>query len=167
MTNLPTADWSSHPIEGFARAAVERGWGYNGSYFSCPLISEIVPNLWMGGCIQGLTLPDEIKYVVSLYDREAYKLNPGVERKEIVMYDAGFMPDVKQLHQIADEVNVLRGAGPTLVHCQAGLNRSGLVTALALIKDGRTPREAIDLLREKRSPLVLCNETFENWLLSL
>jgi protein-tyrosine phosphatase len=52
-----------------------------------------------------------------------------------------------------------------LVHCQAGLNRSGVVTALALINLGYTPTAAIELMREKRSPLVLCNEAFENWVL--
>jgi protein-tyrosine phosphatase len=51
------------------------------------------------------------------------------------------------------------------VHCQAGLNRSGLVTALALILNGMSPERAIGLLRQKRTPLVLCNGAFEAWLL--
>ena len=35
-----------------------------------------------------------------------------------------------------------------LVRCQAGLNRSGLVTALIMIKDGLTPQLAINCIRD-------------------
>ena len=52
-----------------------------------------------------------------------------------------------------------------LVRCQAGLNRSGLVTALILIKDGLTPHEAITCIRENRGPDALFNENFHFWLL--
>ena len=83
------------------------------------------------------------------------------------MYDAGEVPDVTQLHELADTVNAaLDKGGKVLVHCQAGLNRSNLVTALALIKRGRTPADAVALLRERRSPVVLCNAAFESWLLA-
>ena len=53
-----------------------------------------------------------------------------------------------------------------LVRCQAGLNRSGLVTALVLIKDGFTPYQAIDLIRQRRTDIALFNENFANWLLT-
>jgi protein-tyrosine phosphatase len=46
------------------------------------------------------------------------------------------------------------------------LNRSALVAGMALILDGWKPADAIALLREKRSPAVLCNPAFEQWLLS-
>ena len=52
-----------------------------------------------------------------------------------------------------------------LVRCQAGLNRSGLVTALIMIKDGLTPQEAINYIRESRGPDALFNENFHAWLL--
>lgn len=52
-----------------------------------------------------------------------------------------------------------------LVRCQAGLNRSGLVLALILIKDGLTPSEAINRIRDKRGPDALFNNNFESWLL--
>jgi len=52
-----------------------------------------------------------------------------------------------------------------LVRCQAGLNRSGLVTALIMIKDGLTPQEAINTIRESRGPDALFNENFHAWLL--
>jgi len=52
-----------------------------------------------------------------------------------------------------------------LVRCQAGLNRSGLVLALILIKDGKTPQEAITCIREGRGPDALFNNNFFSWLL--
>ena len=52
-----------------------------------------------------------------------------------------------------------------LIRCQAGLNRSGLVLALILIKDGLTPQEAINTIRENRGPDALFNENFHAWLL--
>jgi len=52
-----------------------------------------------------------------------------------------------------------------LVRCQAGLNRSGLVLALILIKDGLTPQEAINRIRENRGSDALFNADFHDWLL--
>jgi protein-tyrosine phosphatase len=52
-----------------------------------------------------------------------------------------------------------------LVRCQAGLNRSGLVLALILIKDGIAPQEAINYIRDGRGPDALFNENFHAWLL--
>ena len=52
-----------------------------------------------------------------------------------------------------------------LVRCQAGLNRSGLVTALMMIKDGLTAQSAINCIRESRGPDALFNENFHAWLL--
>ena len=52
-----------------------------------------------------------------------------------------------------------------LVRCQAGLNRSGLVLALILIKDGLRPQEAINRIRDNRGPDALFNDNFHAWLL--
>ena len=51
-----------------------------------------------------------------------------------------------------------------LIRCQAGLNRSGLVTALVLIKEGHDPAMAIELLRTKRDRDALCNLDFATWI---
>lgn len=53
-----------------------------------------------------------------------------------------------------------------LVRCQAGLNRSGLVLALILIKDGLTPTQAISRIRDNRGDDALFNRDFHNWLLT-
>lgn len=81
------------------------------------------------------------------------------------MADSETVPPAGLLVPLAEHVLAHARQGPTLVHCQAGLNRSGLVAALALILDGMLPAAAIDLLRQHRSPAVLCNPAFERWLL--
>lgn len=134
--------------------------------FSCTIISQVTDNLWQGGCEDGLILPSNIKHVVSLYKWEHYKVKHELlSSLTVEMYDDLRGPNRRQVKALAEWINVCRASGPTLVHCQAGLNRSGLLTAAALILgDGLTPDEAIDLLREQRSPAVLCNPSFAQWL---
>lgn len=164
LWGLEDTDFESHHIEGIAREGMRRP---DGGFFSVPLVTHVQDNLWQGGCKQGVRLPDQFHHVISLYPWEQYKLGPDTGRDEITMYDAGSLPDLAQLHEIAELVNEKKAEGPTLVHCQAGLNRSGLVAALSLIleDEDRTPEEAINLLRSTRCEMVLCNKTFEKYLL--
>ena len=135
--------------------------------FSCSLISQITDDLWQGGCVDGLQLPRDVVHLVSLYPWENYRVHPDVRTVlEVTMYDAedqGF----EQVERIARWVNECRKDGVTLVHCQAGLNRSSLVAARALMLEGMSATDAIALLRKRRSPAVLCNRAFERYLLSL
>jgi protein-tyrosine phosphatase len=48
-----------------------------------------------------------------------------------------------------------------LASCGAGLNRSGLVSALVLVKFGMKAGQAIETVREKRSPYALTNRLFQ------
>lgn len=154
-------DFSQHRIRGHVYHAQMRGID---PYLDVPLITHVEGGLWQGGCLGGVRLPDEFDHVVSLYPWEKYALGPNTTRDEIMMYDAldqGF----EQVDEAAHGINWrLENDQTVLVHCQAGCNRSGLVAARVLILRGRTAAEAISLLREQRSPLVLCNEAFENWL---
>lgn len=65
--------------------------------------------------------------------------------------------DVRPQDEAADRV---------LIRCQAGLNRSGLVTALVLMLDGHSATEAVNQLRARRSPWALCNDAFVDWLVT-
>jgi hypothetical protein len=157
-----TADWQNHHIEGYARAALEAG---KDGYFNAPLISHVEGNLYVGGCIDRVRLDHDFMHVISLYKWERYELGPTTKRVEVEMYDASDLPDAEQIDQLAEHVVECVAEGKTLVHCQAGLNRSNLIAASALVKMGRSPEAAIALLRDKRSPVVLCNQAFEAWLL--
>jgi protein-tyrosine phosphatase len=130
-----------------------------------PFISQVTDTLWVGGCQSGLILPPHIKHIVSLYQWEQYRLHAYVESALTVkMYDSLDGPDHEQVVAIARWVNLCQRTGPTLVHCQAGLNRSNLVAATSLMLLGTSAEAAIALLRAARSPAVLCNPTFSAWL---
>jgi len=52
-----------------------------------------------------------------------------------------------------------------LVTCMAGLNRSGMVTAMALhLRTGWSGEECVEHIRSCR-PMALCNDTFAKWLI--
>ena len=132
--------------------------------FDVPFISEVLPDLWLGGCEDGLILPAFIKNLVSLYPWETYtvqhELHSSLEVRMLDSVDQAF----DQVDHIAAWVNSCRETGPTLVHCQAGLNRSSLVVGRALMLGGMTADDAIALIRKKRSPACLSNPSFERWL---
>jgi len=164
MSTDTMTDLHSHHIEGYANAVFDRG-NPESSHFDVPLISHIEGNLWMGGCSDGVRLPDDFQHVVSLYPWEKYALGPKTHRIEFRLYDGAEIPDERLLGVAMRYVNHCLEDGKTLVHCQAGLNRSGLISALSLIERGWSPGHAIQLLRAKRHDLVLCNKAFEEYLL--
>lgn len=138
------------------------GVAYHGNTpFDVPYVSQITDDLWTGGCTDGLVLPPEIAHVVSLYPWERYTIHHETRSELYVrLYDSEGQT-LDSIDRIAAWVNECRADGPTLVHCQAGLNRSGLVAGRALVLGGMSGADAIALLREKRSPAVLCNKAFE------
>lgn len=132
----------------------------------CPIITPIAENLYMGGTDESMVLPAEVDYLLSLYQWGSYKIKHKLKGKLVItMYDAEGDVDRDSVLELANWVHERRQDGNVLVVCQAGLNRSGLVTATALVLGGLKPREAVDLLREKRSPAVLCNQSFEDFVL--
>jgi protein-tyrosine phosphatase len=142
-----------------------KGVTFHGNmYFDVPFMTEVAENLWQGGCEDGLLLPEFIAHLVSLYPWESYQVKHELRSRLIVgMYDDRDQ-GTEEVEAIAAWVNVCRKSGPVLVHCQAGLNRSSLVTVRALCQEGMSPDGAIALLREKRSYACLCNTAFEEWL---
>lgn len=142
------------------------------------LWSEILPGLWQGGTHETDTTYDtgtsfyqptkeDFDTVITLYG-SANGAGWGVKELRFPFYDAD-MTDFK-VEDLLDLVNTAhrdwQDGKRVLIRCQAGWNRSGLVTALTLIKDGYDPVEAIELIREKRCPEALSNRIFANWLVA-
>lgn len=149
------ADTVNHAIEGYL---------HTGEHINIPLISHVIDNLYVGGCVQDVDLGDYFTHVFSMYPWERYK--GSHELVETKMYDSRDAVDVETVDAVSNAVlSALLDGGNVLVHCQAGINRSNLIAATVLIKLGYTPERAIALLREKRSPQVLANPTFEQFLL--
>jgi hypothetical protein len=103
-----------------------------------------------------VTLPeDKVKRVVRVpYDDSKYDLPQSV---------------LALLHKRADELaQEHRGGRKILITCLAGRNRSGLLTALVLMKRfDLSPEKAIGLIKDRRGPFALTNKIFTSYLLSL
>ena len=134
-------------------------------------LHNIKDNLWLGSFPQG-SVPDHIRYIVCCcgnhpwgQSTRGYTLLQGQIAISTEFDDIAKMPPEELIYGIADMVLQLSKQAPTLVHCAAGLNRSGLVLGTALVREGMEPADAIKLMRQKRDPLVLFNNTFRNWLL--
>jgi protein-tyrosine phosphatase len=91
----------------------------------------------------------------------------GVLEVRFAINDAGmddFAPEA-DLYPLVVMAHANWKAGKkVLIRCQAGWNRSGLLMALVLIRDGHAPSDAITHIRNQRSPHALCNNTFVDWL---
>lgn len=155
-----SADLESEPITGYL---------HTGERLHIPLISHIVDNLYVGGHSDYADLGDFFTHVFSLYVWGApYTAVENTFHQSVRMYDSP-SEDTSLVDEVVPAiVEALEAGGNVLVHCQAGINRSNLTAALVL-RDwkGLTSEEAIGMLREKRSPLVLANKGFESYLLAL
>lgn len=165
-----------------------------GQMFSVPFCDrpwdEVTTNLFLGGhdCQMtgapgGNAFPkDHFDLIVSLHQRWTQEIGPsgpedvldsdwlptnGAEVVNYKMADADLDPEHHtRLDALADKVvsAVLRKDQRVLVRCRAGINRSALVTGLAMMKMGWTADQAIARMREVRSPYVLFNESFVDYL---
>ena len=142
------------------------------------LYSEILPNLFQGGTEDD----DVIHYAQNSHRRRtdlpfdsivtmyawARPADWNVQEFRYGVPDASISQvDLNRLRQAVDFGYIQWKSGDrVLVRCQAGLNRSGLVTALILIKAGHSPEEAINLIRNNRGDYALFNESFVNWLMT-
>jgi hypothetical protein len=80
--------------------------------------------------------------------------------------DPSQAPDAATLRGLASLLaDRVREQKRVVVYCAGGLNRSGLVVAQTLIELGRTPAEAIALVRAARGKWALSNLAFETLLL--
>ena len=108
---------------------------------------EIVPGLWQSGSPQ----PGEHWDAVIDLHGDA----PPLEDVEFYVHwliEDGPAPDHSTLVALADLVRDLRKAGKrVLVHCAAGINRSGLLAAASLIREGYDADDAIETVRAART----------------
>lgn len=143
------------------------------------LWTEILPGLWMGGTHdedwvnEGKELSDfehgiPFDAVATLF-AWAHPMPWGIEELRWGVADGDmYHVDETRLMRVSEWAYDRWQAGDrTLIRCQAGMNRSGLVTALVLMRADYSAADAIRLLREKRSEVVLFNNHFVDYLLSL
>lgn len=137
--------------------------------------SEVLPGLFMGGDSGGhhgtdsrdpaLIVSTPFDTVVTLY-AQAQPAAVHVEELRYGFADGTMaLIDVERLLRTAQWARARwRSGDRVLVRCQAGLNRSGLVVCLVLMLEGLSPTDAIATVRQRRSPMALCNQGFVQWL---
>jgi protein-tyrosine phosphatase len=148
------------------------------SYHPTSLYSEIAPNLFMGGTddadviqnpITGDTHRIDMPFdsIVTMY-AWAQPANWNIQEFRYGIYDASIAHiDLDRLKQTVEfGYNRWLSGDRLLVRCQAGLNRSGLVTALILMSTGLDAETAINEIRKKRADVALFNTEYVTWLLT-
>ncbi|WP_345660262.1 protein-tyrosine phosphatase family protein [Streptomyces venetus] len=136
--------------------------------------SEVVPGLWMGGHeyaatvgrLQFAVVRDEFDLVQTLLRLPGHGPDPGVAHHVWPIPDGPLdgtqLAGVIRLAEAACEA--LDQGRRVLVRCYHGYNRSGLVVAHALMRQGRSADAAIRLIRDRRSPWALHNDLFVDYL---
>jgi len=108
---------------------------------------EIVPGVWQSGS------PEPGEHWDAVFDLHGSA--PPLEEVEFYVHwliEDGPAPEFATLVALADLVDSLRQAGKrVLIHCAAGINRSGLLSAAVLIRGGYDADEAIALVRTART----------------
>jgi protein-tyrosine phosphatase len=118
------------------------------------------------GQLELAVVRDEFDLVQSLLRLPGHGPDPGVEHHVWPIPDGQLdgtqLAGVIRLAQAA--CDALEQGSRVLVRCYSGYNRSGLVVAHALVRQGRSADEAIRLIRARRSPWALHNELFVDYL---
>ena len=144
-------------------------------YQPTSLFNEIAPNLFMGGTDDEDVIHNAstgrrrrdlpFDSIVTMYawaqpaDWKVQEFRYGVPDAAIALID------LQRLKQVVDFGYGRWMAGDRLlVRCQAGLNRSGLVTALILMTSGMDADSAIALIRSNRAEIALFNDHYVEWL---
>ena len=148
------------------------------SYQPTSLYSEIAPNLFMGG-----TADEDVIHQAVAYNKARTDLpfdaiitmyawaNPAdwrVQEFRYGIYDSAISDiDLDRLKQAVQfGYNRWLSGDRVLVRCQAGLNRSGLVTALIMMSTGLDAETAIEQIRKNRADIALFNNNYVEWLMS-
>lgn len=139
--------------------------------------TEILTGLWMGGLSEDEYIGDPVseahyafaypfEIVLTLY-ADAQPVPWGVTElrygfPDDVMEDAWALRCV-ELSSYA--FAKWQTGSRVLIRCQQGVNRSGFVTALVLMRNGYSAPDAVAVVRGRRGAAVLNNDSFERWLL--
>ena len=128
--------------------------------------NEVVPGLYIGSHPE----PEDpfdfgATVVVSLTSGTSAR---SVPRHGVLIHwpiKDGPIPPPEILDAVAAFVDTcVRFGSAVYVHCQAGMNRSALVVARTLMRQGMSGQEAVDLVRERRKGAL--GDEYAEWLLS-
>lgn len=162
----------------FINAIAERGsnritgYAIHGGRINCPMVTQMLVDetsggeLWTGGTpAMDFAIVEGFDKILCLYPWESYPTSPDQEKVEVELYDS-LDQAFDQIEDLSDLVaGWVVGGSRVLVHCQAGLNRSSLVSAITIRKlTGMSGEDVVARMREKRDSQVLCNSAFEKYV---
>lgn len=130
-----------------------------------PYISHVWGNFYVGGVEYGIKLPYHFRNVIQLFSYESYDIEHTPVGHWVFQLSDSTSQELSEVDEIARIAIEAGKLGHTLIHCQAGMNRSCLVMSRVLQMNGFTARESVDMIREKRTKYALCNPEFERWTL--
>lgn len=111
-----------------------------------------------------LEKPEE--YTLGLRQEEALTIKNGMLFQSYPIPDYGLPESVASYRQFTFAVYRQIAAGTnTVVHCRAGIGRTGMVSAGILLHHGLSPIEAFDLISEKRGITVPDTEEQRDWVI--
>lgn len=140
-------------------------------------VSEILPGLFQGGTLREQVIDQEqllTKFhedprpydsVVTLYPWAA-PVGFGVEERRFGFPDGDMIDEyIARIEALAEWAHGEWVSGRrVLIRCAGGMNRSGLVTALVLLRVGYSADDAVALIQHRRSPEALTNPSFVAYL---
>lgn len=158
------------------------GWSEWAALAHAPY-NQVLDNVYIGGCVWTqphersaedyvVSHPAPFDVVISLYGGwRKFGPNPDgqIRAYEYPFEDSALTRESQQAaHQAANHaMDVLDNGQSVLVRCQAGLNRSGLVTGIVLTDYfGYTGQRAVGKIREARGPWALCNDEYADYLIN-
>lgn len=143
--------------------------------YDLPVRTEILPNLWMGGTDyydriefgtdKHFITPEDFDAVYTFY-ASSNPVDWFVEEYRFAFLDSEREPlETSKLRRAVElSYEDWKNGKRVLIRCQAGLNRSGIITALVLMRAGFTAQDAIDRIRNVRDQQCLYNKHFVQFL---
>ena len=134
---------------------------------------DVTPNLYLGdaGCAADLERLHElgITHVLNCAagetrDMRAVYGQHGMQSMAVAAKDNENCALLDGHADVEAFLSKARTSGRVLVHCVQGLNRSGLVVAAALVRDGENVIDAVRTLRARRGNDALSNTNFQRRL---
>lgn len=130
-----------------------------GYQFACP-------GLAIGSAPPACQLPFDVLVLCAREYQPSANGFPGTRVVRVPFSDNYIHIPVSERETAARGARVRRGE-TVLVTCRQGRNRSGLVTACAMVDLGYSPREAIRMVRAARGPDALSNPYFVSLILGM
>ena len=107
------------------------------------------------------------QYDVGLVDEQALCLANDIDFVFFPIPDRG-LPNIQQALKLVDELfSQIHQGKHAVIHCRAGIGRTGIIAGAVLIKTGISASQALSLISRARGVQVPDTQEQEDWLKSL